>query len=307
MKPISIRFGGYQKPSSIHNRAASRFGEILGQKLGGRIAFELVGDVLALGRNSGELPEMVKRGELSLCYMSTVRFTKAVPEFRIFELPFLVEDRRIAYRALDGEFGRSLERRMREATPLRVLGFWDNGFRQLTNSVRPIRAPSDCRGLRIRTQMSALHGEALRALGFEPIAVDIKEFTEKIATDRFQAQDNPLTNIYSFGVHKYHRHITLTGHFFGASALICNEAHYRSWPQDVQLTVEEAALEATALQRKLAAAEDTEALGRFDPRENEIVRLTDAERAAFVNAVEPVLAKYRKELDPQLFAYLEKA
>jgi TRAP-type transport system periplasmic protein len=307
MQTILIRFGGYQKPSSIHNRAASRFGEILAQKLGDRVAFELVGDVLALGRKSGELPEMVERGELSLCYISTVRFSNAVPEFRIFELPFLVHDREIAYRALDGVFGDFLKRRMHDATPLRVLGFWDNGFRHLTNSVRPIRAPSDCRGLRIRTQMSALHGEAFRALGFEPIPADVKEFTEKIATDRFQAQDNPLTNIYTFGVHKYHRHITLTGHFFGVSGLICNEAHYRSWPEDVQAAVEDAALEATALQRELAAMEDVEALGRFDPRENEIIRLTDAERATFVKAVEPVLIKYRNEFDPKLFGYLEKA
>ena len=64
---------------------------------------------------------------------------------------------------------------MRDATPFRLLGLWDNGFRHLTNRVRPIRTPADCRGLRIRTQMSELHGEALRALGFVPIPVDVKE------------------------------------------------------------------------------------------------------------------------------------
>lgn len=305
MNPIGIKFGGYQKPASIHNRAAARFGEFLKQKLGSRIAFELIGNVLDLGRQSGDLPDMVEKGELSCCYISTVRFSKAVPEFRLLELPFLVKDRETVYRAFDGEFGEFLERRMREATPFRLLGLWDNGFRHLSNKVRPIRKPEDCRGLRIRTQMSELHGEVFRALGFEPIAADVKEFVERIAADRFQSQDNALTNIYNFGVHHHHRYITLTGHLFGAAVMLCNEERYHGWPPEVRAAVDEAARDATAYQHRLAAAEDAEILKKLDPRENEVMHLTVAERTAFVKAVGPVLAKYRKELDPKLFDYLK--
>lgn len=305
MNPVVIKFGGYQKPASVHNRAAALFGEVLRQKLGDRITFDLVGNVLELGRQSGDLPRMVESGELSLCYISTVRFTKAVPEFKLLELPFLVRDRASINAALDGELGDLLRRRIRDTTAFRVLGFWDNGFRHFSNSVRPIRTPEDCRGLRIRTQMSELHGEVFRALGFEPIAADVKEFVDEIASGKFQAQDNPLTNIFNFGVHNHHRHITLSGHFFGATGMICNDEYYRSWPPEVRAAVDAAAREATALQRRLAAAEDTAVLGKLDPRQNEVVRLTDAEHAAFVDAVQPVLAKYRKELDPKLFAYLE--
>ena len=305
MNPIVMKLGGYQEPASIHNRAAARFGELLKQRLGDRISFELVGSVLKLGRPSGDLVPMVERGELSFCYMSTVRFSKAAPELRLLELPFVVRDRHTAFSALDGEYGEGARREIDGMTGCRLLGYWDNGFRQLSNRVRPIRALADCRGIRIRTQMSALHGEVFRALGFEPIACDVKEFIEQIGTDRFQAQDNPLTNIYNFGVHHHHRYITLSGHFWGASAFVCNAGQYRSWPQDVQVAVDTAAKEATAYQRQLAAAEDTAMLKKFDPAKNELIRLTDAERAAFVTAVQPVLAKYRKELDPKLFACLK--
>jgi TRAP-type transport system periplasmic protein len=305
MQPITIRFGGYQKPASIHTRAAVRFGEVLAERLGERIDFQLIGDVLALGRKSGDLPRMVDSGELSLCYISTVRFTAAVPELKILELPFVVRDRAVLFRALDGKLGERFKRRMHRATKFRLLGFWDNGFRHLTNKVRPIRRPQDCRGIRIRTQMSALHGEAFRALGFEPVPADIKEFVEGIGTDRFQGQDNPLTNIYNFDVHRHHRHITLTGHFFGASAMICNAGHYASWPRELQDAVDDAAREATVFQRRLAAAEDEAILAKLDPRENDVVRLSAAERAAFLAAVEPVLATYRRELDPELFAFLD--
>jgi len=305
MQPIVIRCGGYQKPASVHNRAAVRFGEILKRDLGERVEFELIGDVLALGRKSGDLLPMVETGELSCCYISTVRFTKAVPEFKMLELPFVVRDRATVNRALDGEFGDHLKRRVRAATPFRILGFWDNGFRHFTNSVRPIRTPADCAGLRIRTQMSELHGEVFRTLGFQPIPADIKEFSEQITGDRFQAQDNPLTNIYLFTVHKYHRYITLSAHFFGASAFAFNNAEYASWPTEVQTIVNAAALEATALQRQLAAAEDTDVLAALDPRQNEVIRLSDSEHRAFVDAVQPVVAKYRRELDPELLRYLQ--
>jgi TRAP-type C4-dicarboxylate transport system substrate-binding protein len=302
MTPVAIRAGGYQPPASIHNQAARRFGELLGQKLGDRIGFELIPSVLDLGRPSADLPVMVEKGELSLCYMSTVRFSRDVPELQLLELPFVVRDRARVWRALDGALGERFVRRMHATTPFRVLGLWDNGFRHVTNKVRPIRRPEDCRGLRIRTQGSALHGEVFRALGFEPMAIDIKRFVQEVAGDTVDAHDNPLTSIYVFGVHKHHRYITLTGHFFGASFLLCNARHYEGWPADVRAAVDDAAREATALQRRLAISEDEDVLAKLDPRENDVVHLTPAEHAAFVDAVQPVRARLERDIDPTLLA-----
>ena len=301
---LRLTFGGYQPPASIHNEAARRFGALLVDALGDRIAFELIGNVLDLGHPSGDLPVMVEKGELSFCYMSTVRFTAAVPELQLLDLPFLFPDRETAWRALDGDLGAGLVRRMRARTPFRVLGLWDNGFRHLTNRVRPIRGPEDCRGLRIRTQMSEMHGEVFRALGFVPVAADIKRFVAEIAEDTFDAHDNPLTNIYTFGVHRHHRHITLTGHILGASVLVCNEGDYRAWPADVRAAVDDAAIQATAVQRRLAASEDHDVLARLDPRQNEVVALTAAEHAAFVHAVQPVWARHRGRFDQTLLTAL---
>jgi len=301
---IHLRFGGYQEPASVHNQAAGRFLDLLKQRLGDRIGAELIGSVLKIGRGSGELVPMVESGELSFCYMSTVRFSKLAPELQLLELPFVVKDRAAAFRALDGEFGESARRKIESKNKCRLLGYWDNGFRHLSNRVHPIRRPEDCRGIRIRTQMSDLHGEVFRALGFEPIKSDIKEFVEQVAGDRFQGQDNPLTNIYNFGVHKHHRYITLTAHFWGASAFVCNAAQYAGWPKDVQDAVNAAAKEATAYQRQLAAAEDAEIMKKLQAEQNEVIELSEAERGAFRAAVQPVLDKYRRELGPEAFARL---
>lgn len=305
---LHLKFGGYQKPASIHNQAAARFGQLLRERLrerlGVQLTFELIGDVLALGRKSGDLPLMVESGELSCCYISTVRFTKWVPELAVIDLPFVVRDRTSMQGAIRGELGTYFKNRFEESSPFRLLGLWDNGFRQLTNKLRPIRTPDDCRGLKIRTQMSASHGEALAALGFVPIPADVKDFVEQIGGERFDAQDNPLTNIYNFGVHRFHRYITLSGHFFGASAMICNAALYASWPEAVRVAVDEAAADATAYQLELAAAEDDAIMRKLDPRQNEIVKLTAAEHARFVAAVSPICEKYRKTYAPSLFAML---
>jgi TRAP-type C4-dicarboxylate transport system substrate-binding protein len=304
MQPIAISVGGYQGPSSINTRAAARFGELLQARLGDRVAFELKGDIHLFGHASSELPVLVERGALSACYISTLRFAAWVPELRIFELPFVVRDRPTVIGALEGPLGERIRARMHERSPFRVLGFWDNGVRHVTNKVRPIRTPEDCKGIRIRTQKSALIGEALAAMGFEPTGTDIKDFVDTIAGDRFDAQENPLTNIFHFGVQRYHRYITLTGHIFGASLLVCNAAQYRSWPEDVRQAMDEAGSEASRFQRALAASEDEDILARIDPRENDLIRLTSDEHAAFRKAAEPVLVKHRGEFDPKLFEFL---
>ena len=296
--PPILKFGGYQPPESINTKAAGRFISSLSSSTEGRVTCELVGNVLDIGRPSGALVPMVEQGELSFCYMSSVRFSGSVPELAFFELPFVVKDRSTVFDALDGAVGDRLKARVETTTGCRVLGFWDNGFRHLTNKVRPIREPADCQGLAIRTQMTPLHGEIFKALGFRPIAVDIKEFVEQIDGDRFDAQENPLANTYVFGVHKRHRYITLSAHLFGISLLVCNQAQYESWPRDLQAAVTAAAAEATRYQRSLAVAEDEEVLDRLDPSENEVIHLSETERARFEAAVQPVLANHRDILGP---------
>ncbi len=305
MKPVTFRLGGYQKPASIHTRACQRFGEVLQREAGDAVRFEFVPDVLALGHKSGELPGMVERGELTACYISSLRYSKWVPELALFDLPFQFPDRAAAYGVLDGRLGQSLKDKVSAQSPFRLLAYWDNGFRHFSNKVRPIRKPADCKGLRIRIQMSEVQAESLRLLGMEPILEDIKIFVEQIGGDRFDGQDNPLTNIVNFDMHKHHRYITLSGHVYGVACLMANRAQYASWPEPVQRAVDIAAAEATAYQRQLAAAEDEEMLKRLDPVQNEVVRLTAEEHRAFAEAVRPVTDRYRRDYADSFFALLD--
>jgi TRAP-type C4-dicarboxylate transport system substrate-binding protein len=293
---------GYQPPASVHNRAAEVFGQALRERFGDAVTFEFDGNLVSTkGCRAVDLPVMTERGELSLCYFACSYLTEQVPELAIFDVPFVVRDRDQAYAALDGALGELLAEKFLANTGLRVLAFWDNGFRHFSNGVHSIRTPADCDGLNIRSMNSALHQEFFRHLGFEPTFVDVRDLVEAARSGRIDAQENPLTNTYNFGTHRHHRYITLSAHLFGVVLLLCHNASYAAWPEQVRDAVQGAAAQATQVQRQLAAAEDEEILAQLDPAENEVVHLTDAERAGFLAAVAPMLVEQRRILGDSLF------
>ncbi len=305
MEPNHIRFGGYQPPASVHNRAADVFGKTLTSQLGDAVAFSLDGNVIASGYKAADLLSLVECGELTLCYFSASYLAARVPAFALLDLPFLLSHRGKAYEVLDGPLGQHLAEQLAQQTGFRLLGWWDNGFRHLSNRVRPIQHPEDCQGLRIRTLMSDLHQHVFRLLGFEPVALDVKDLLESVRAGTIDAQENPLTNIYNFGIHAYHRHITLSSHFFGAAVLLCHRASYDAWPPDIQYAVASAAAEATRLQRQFAAAEDDDIRSRLAPAQNDIVELTDPDRAEFTQLLAPLVSEQRAIFGDDLFRYLD--
>ena len=105
-----------------------------------------------------------------------------------------------------------------------MLGYWDNGLRHISNRLRPIRRPEDCRGMRIRTLENATYRKALAAIGFEPLMIDVKDLVRAVETNEVDAQENPLTNTVHFGLHRTHKHLTLTSHFHGVALLLANRA-----------------------------------------------------------------------------------
>jgi len=305
MEPINIRFGGYQPPTSVHNKAADVFGNALTTRLGDAVAFSLDGNIITSGHQAADLLRLVEGGALTLCYFSASYLAERVPAFALLDLPFLLNHRPMAYTVLDGPLGQHLTEQLAAHTGFRLLGWWDNGFRHLSNRVRPIQHPEDCQGLRLRTLMSDLHQEVFRLLGFEPVALDVKDLLAGVQAGTIDAQENPLTNIYNFGIHQHHRYITLSSHFFGAAVLLCHQASYEAWPSDVQHAVTTAAAEATQAQRQFAAAEDDDVMARLDPGQNEIVQLTEAARTEFTQLLAPLVSEQRVRFGDHLFRHLQ--
>jgi TRAP-type C4-dicarboxylate transport system substrate-binding protein len=278
VQAVHIRAGGYQPPASVHNRAARLLGDALAARLGDAVRFELEGNIVACGHNAADLLDWVGSGRIEMCYFSTSYLAKEAPQLAALDSAFFFEQREQAYALLDGALGEQASAQLARTRGYKVLGYFDNGFRHITNRLRPLRRPQDCAGLRIRTLSSEAHARVFRRLGFEPVALDVKDLVPALQAGTVDAQDNPLANTYNFGVHRYHRHLTLSAHFWGAAALLCHGASYARWPEEVQSAVRAAAGEAIAAQRRMAAEEDGEALAKLAAAGCEIVRLSAEER-----------------------------
>jgi len=306
MSQVKIVLGGYQPPDCVHNRAAEILGNELTSRLGDAVAYEMDGNMTAsTGIKAMDLLELVESGKLTMCYFSGSYLADRVPEIGIFDLPFVVQSREQAYAALDGDMGALLKEQFLAKTGFRILAFWDNGFRHFSNGVRSIRAPEDCGGMTMRSMNSALHQQFFRLLGFEPTFVDVRDLVNAVHSGEIDAQENPLTNTYRFGMHETHKHITLSGHFFGVSLLLVNNEMYESWSDEVKTALGEAVAVATRAQRGFAADEDVEMMAALAETETEVVALSPEERDKFKAAVEPLLAEQRAALGEKIFALVE--
>lgn len=306
MAEFDIRFSGYQGPLSVHNRAVGVFAESLTAALGDRVAFEHVLNVTEHGRKAADLLDMVATGETTLCYFSSSYLADKVPEIALFDLPFLIRDRAQGHAMLDGPLGQLIMDKMAEAADFRIVAWWDNGFRHFSNGVRPIRTPDDCKGLKIRTLFSDLQQESFAAMGFEPVPLDVAELPGACADGTVDAQENPLTNTFNFAIHEHHPWITRSGHFFGPCVVLAHKATWDASPDDVREAVENALAAATPAQRGFAAGDDEEIAAKLLDAGNELIDLTEDERAAFVAAVAPVVERSLAGFRDELFEYLPR-
>jgi C4-dicarboxylate-binding protein DctP len=256
----------------------------LRQRLGAPIKVALTDNITAAGRRADDLLAMTEGDELDICYFSSSYLAARVPSLELFDRPFRFADREAAYALLDGAAGRRMMEDVARATGFRVLGFWDNGFRHISNGRHPIRRPADCAGLRIRTLDNAMHQAFFRRLGFEPVFIDVKDLVKAAADGSIDAQENPLTNIANFELHRHHRFVSLTAHLFGVALLLVNAARHDDWPADVRAAVQAAAAAATAVQRREAAAEDDLCRHRLVAEGVQFVSGGDLDRAAFERA-----------------------
>jgi TRAP-type C4-dicarboxylate transport system substrate-binding protein len=157
--------------------------------------------------------------------------------------------------------------------------------RHISTRLRPIRHPGDCRGLSIRTLDNAMYQQVLAAVGFTPVVLDVKDLLRAVETHAVDAQENPLTNTVNFGLHKVHKHLSLTGHFHGVALLLANRAWFDRLAPEMQGAVRAAAADATAAQRQWAIHEDALCLERLKAEGVAIVPAEEIDMAAFRAAV----------------------
>src|SRR5690348_7898139 len=293
--PITIKMGGYGPPSTGFSKGLKFIGDKIEARFGGDVAVSYVFNIMDHGHKAEDILTLVENGDITLGYQSSSYLTDRVPELGFVDLPFLFSSNAQARAAMDGALGQYLARKTEERCNYRILGWFENGFRHISNRLRPIHLPADMKGMKIRVLPSEIHRRTFELIGATPLRMDLTEAISMIKAGTLDAQENPLANTVTYGVHKFHKFHTLSRHFYISRPVFLHRNSFDAWPADVQEAMREAVTESVELQRKLAGEEDAAARKAIEAQGCQIYALTGAEHGKFVSAVRPLLTEARKK------------
>ena len=283
-----IKFGHVGAPGSLFAQSAELFANAANAKLGNKAKVVVFGSS-QLGGDS-ELLKKLKLGTVDLALPSTV-MTSVAPEFGVFEMPYLVQNRghaaRIAKEVIHPVLGPVAEK-----AGYRILGVWENGYRHITNNKRPIVKPADLDGIKLRTPKGVWRVKMFKAYGANPSPMALKEVFVALQTGVMDGQENPLTQIYSQKFQEVQKYLSLTGHVYTPAYIVAG-ASWSRLPPDVQKILAETAVAVEPDVLKLAAKLDDELIGKM---KSSGIQVNEADKAAFVAASKGIYGEFSKEV-----------
>ena len=292
-KPVVLKISNGVNELHPSYLAAVKFGEILDQKLPGRFEVQVYANA-QLG-DDVRATEATQMGSLEMVCTSSSPLVGLVPEFMVLDLPFLFPTSADADKVLDGKVGDYLAKKL-EAKDLKLLAYYENGFRQLTNSRREVKTPADLNGLKIRTMENPIHLAAWKALGANPTPMPFSEVFTAMQQKTIDGQENPVPTIYLQKFYEVQGFTTLTGHVYGPHILLMNKKLFDSFTADEQKIILEAAHESALFQRKTNRQMDVDYVKELRKEGMTVTELTPAEKKAFQDAVQPIYKQFEDKI-----------
>jgi tripartite ATP-independent transporter DctP family solute receptor len=225
--------------------------------------------------------------------------SRTVPEISALSVPFLFASREQAFRVVDGKVGRLIGERL-EAKGFHLHGFMELGTRNVTNSRQQIKTLADFKGLKVRLQPDDIHLATFRALGANPVAMDIKEVYSALQQGVLDGQENPYAVIRDRNFNQVQKYLTGTGHFFDFIIVVSNKKRFDGLKPEARKALDEAMRKAVARQRSDAAKADLEALEELKKRGMDFEQASPQLVAEMRKATAGVLDLLKKKVDPKL-------
>ena len=241
----------------------------------------------------------VRAGTIMMTWVGMAFLSRTVPELEAVSLPFLFPTREVAYKVMDGSIGTLIDQKMADKGFI-ALGFMELGPRQVTNSVRPIKTMADLKGLKIRLQPNETHLATFRALGANPIAMDIREVYSAMEQKVIDGHENPYALIIDSRFYEVQKYVSNTSHFFDFIAVVANRKKFEALPAEYQQAIKAAMQKAVASQRIAAAKADTTALAELQKKGMQYDAMPPAEREAMIKATAGVVDDIKKRVGPEL-------
>ena len=283
-----------------HYLGLARFSELLEEKSEGRIKLETFHSG-TLG-SERDIVEGMQLNTIQVGAITSAPLSGFTDSFLVFDLPFLFDTVETARAVCDSEIGQNILASC-EPAGLKGLAFFENGMRNVTNDKGPINTPEDFKGLKIRTMENPMHMAAFSVMGADPTPMAFGELFTALQQGTIDAQENPLTVIYSSKFYEVQKYLTITHHLYSPTALLMSLDFYETLPEDLQQVVMEAAAEAAAYERQMCDEQEAYLLEELE-KEGMIVNQPDM--APFVEATASLYETYVGEgaglVSPEILA-----
>lgn len=283
---IKLTLGHGAAPGNPRHEASVKFAEVLKAKTAGRIEVQ-VAPSAQLGDDAAMMTAL-RTGALDMSANSQGAVANTVPEYNAYGMPFLFTTAGAAFKVLDGPLGKELADRTFDKGMV-LLGTWDNGIRHMSNSKRPISKVEDLKGLKMRVPPDTTLVDIMKSLGAESQQIKFAELYVALQQGVVDGQENPLVNFHASKLYEVQKHLALTSHQFQMTPLLMSKRTWDKLSDADKKAVQEAALEATALQRKLSQEADDKLLADLKAKG---VEVTTPDHAAFAKATASVTDKW---------------
>ena len=286
-----ITLGHVGEPGSLFELSANEFARRANEKLGDQATVVTYGSS-QLGTDE-ELLQKLRLGTAGMAIPSTV-MSSVVPQFGLFEMPYLVKDREHMKR-IEEEIVWPTLAPAAEEQGYKVLAVWENGFRHITNNVRPIVTPEDLQGIRLRTPSGEWRVKMFQAYGANPTPMSFSEVFTALQTGVVDGQENPLTQIASGNFQEVQDYLSMTGHVYTPAYLLVGLNRWNSLPEEVRTILEETAKETQAFVYENAERLEGELLAQM--QEESDIEINEADKEAFIAASSAIYEEFGAQVE----------
>jgi tripartite ATP-independent transporter DctP family solute receptor len=288
----TLRLSHITSPSSSWQKGAERFASLVEEQSRGRIRVKVFpAGQIANHNQQGEL-QMLGSGSIDMALVSTIILALYLdPRFDLFSLPWLFPDHQTANQILDGEIGKEILSYL-EQKGIKGLAFGVNGFRQITNSVRPIKDPEDLTGIRCRVAGSRIYFRTFELFGADALTMNFGEVFTSLQQGVIDAQENPLSIVYSSRLYEVQPYLTILNYSYDPLILAMNRSRWQRFSAEDQVLLLRCAKEAMDYQRSVVIEEDRTLPGELSRKGMEVIRLDREEVQIFKERVRPIHEEY---------------
>ncbi len=292
----TLKFANPVPKEHSWGQGAEKFSELVKEATNGRVEVQVY-HAGSLGKIR-EVLEMAKIGTVDFVLSGTGHVTGYVPEMGITVLPYLWKDTDTMFLSLDGPFGQYLGEKL-SAKGYEVVGWWDNGFRHVSNNKHPIQNVTDMKGLKIRCLPAKVHVDFFKALGAAPTPMGWTELYQGLQQGVVDAQENPPAMVYLGKLYEVQKFYSLTSHVNEPGNVLMSKVSLNKLPKDLQVAVKVAAQKATLWQREVNGKDNKEVMAKLETDGMKINDVSDSTKAEFRKIAQGVYPAAVEDFGPE--------